>query len=277
LNYRQESLGNDIIEKAKNGSALLLKRKFDEVPWTIWQTLSGILWTLTPYAAFLLLITFSSRQVANQAKTVPISPQLDLIYAVAALLYAIVTEGVFLLAPVYFAKQSSSGDMRSIMQALGFRRFNFWRVLPWMILLFLAFFLVNYLYELLITTLHLPLQTNDQLVFEQGKVAPISIDATLIGAAVIAPLCEEAFFRSFTFMGFLRGMPVWAAIVSSAFLFALIHVDLASFAVLFFIGLALAFLRWYSNSIWPGIILHALNNAASGLIIVLALHNIIKM
>ena len=251
----------------------MLKRQFDEVPWTIWQTFSGILWTLTPYVAFFLFI-FSSPSVARQAKPVQVSPLLDLISVV---LFGIVGEGVFLLAPVYFAKRTSSGNMQSIMQSLGFRHFNVRRVLPWMILLFLAFFLVNYLYELLINTFHLSLQTNDQLVFERAKVAPISVYATLIAAAVIAPLCEEVFFRSFTFMGFLRGMPVWVATILSAFIFALVHLDRASFAVLFCIGLALAFVRWYSNSIWPGIILHALNNATSGIIIVLALHYIIKM
>jgi membrane protease YdiL (CAAX protease family) len=94
---------------------------------------------------------------------------------------------------------------------------------------------------------------------------------------VIAPVCEEVFFRSFVFMGLLRSMPVWVAIVSSAFLFALVHQDLASFAVLLCIGLALAFLRWYSNSIWPGIILHALNNATSAVLIILTLYHVIKM
>jgi CAAX protease family protein len=251
----------------------LPQRKFDEAPWTIWQTFSGMLWTLMPYMALSLFITFSSPPAAHQAKSVPISPLLDFIYVV---LFTIVTGGFFLLAPVYFAKRNSSGDMRSIMRALGFRRFNFRRVLPWILLLFLAFCLVNYLYDLLITTFHLPLQTNDQRIFERAKLAPISVYATLIAAAVIAPPCEEVFFRSFTFMGFLRSMPVWVAIVLSAFIFALVHVDFASFTVLFCIGLALAFLRWYSNSIWPCIILHTLNNTASGIIIVLALHNIIE-
>jgi uncharacterized protein len=208
---------------------------------------------------------------------VPISPQVDLIYALAYIVYAIVGEGVFLIAPVHFAKRTSSGDMRSILRVLGFRRFNIRRVLPWMILLFLSFFLANYLYELLITALHLPLQTNDQVVLQRGRVAPISTYATLMAAIVIAPVCEEVFFRSFIFMGFLRSMPIWVAIVSSAFFFALVHQDLASFAVLFCIGLALAFLRWYSNSIWPSIIVHALNNATSAVLIILTLYNIIKV
>lgn len=255
----------------------MLKRQLDQAPWTIWQTFSGILWTLVPYIAFSLLASFSSTPSAHPAKLVPISPQVDVVYALAYLVYAIVGEGVFLIAPVYFAKRTSSGNVRSIMQALGFRRFNIRRVLPWMIVLFLSFFLVNYLYELLITALHLPLQTNDQVVLQRGRVAPISTYATLMAAIVIAPVCEEVFFRSFVLMGFLRYMSVWVAIVSSAFLFALVHQDLASFAVLFCIGLALAFLRWYSNSIWPGIIVHALNNATSAILIILTLHHVIKM
>lgn len=277
LKRRQTSLGGGIIGKVKNWSVHLLKREFDKAPWTISQTFSGILWTLLPYLAFSLYATRSSPPAAHHAKPVLISPQVDFINAIAFFIYAIIGEGVFLLAPLYFAKKSTSGDMQSMLQILGFRRFNVRRVLPWMIVLFLSFFLVNYLYQLLITTFHLPLQTNDQVILEQGKVTPISVYATLIAAAVIAPLCEEVFFRSFTFMGFLRSMPLWVAIVLSAFLFALIHLDLASFAILFFIGLSLAFLRWYSNSIWPCIILHMLNNATSGIIIILTLHNVIKM
>ena len=256
----------------------MLKSQLDEAPWTIWQTLSGILWTLVPYIVFSQFAALSSAPAAHPAKPVPITPQIDFTNALAYFVYAIVAEGVFLLAPVYFAKRtSSSGDKWSIMQALGFRRFNIKRVLPWIILLFLSFFLVNYLYELLITTLHLPLQTNDQVVLQRGRVAPISTYVTLLAAIVIAPVCEEVFFRSFVFMGLLRNMPVWVAIVSSAFLFALVHQDLASFAVLLCIGLALAFLRWYSNSIWPGIILHALNNATSAVLIILTLYHVIKM
>lgn len=255
----------------------MLKQQRDQAPWTIWQTFSGILWTLVPYIAFFQLSSLASTPSAHSKKPVPISPQADMISALAYFVYAVVAEGVFVIAPLYFAKRTSSGDMRSALQNLGFRRFNVRRVLPWIILLFLSFFLVNYLYALLITTLHLPLQTNDQVVLQRGRVAPISTYVTLAAAVVIAPVCEEVFFRSFIFMGFLHTMPVWVAIMSSAFLFALVHQDLASFAVLFSIGLALAFLRWYSNSIWPGLILHALNNATSAILIILTLYNVIKM
>jgi membrane protease YdiL (CAAX protease family) len=273
---RQASLGNDIIKKVKNWSALLLKQHLDQAPWTIWQTFSGIFWTLVPYITFSLLVSFSSTSSVHRTKLVPISLQVDLISALVYFVYALMGEGIFLIAPAYFAKKTSSGDRRAIMQVLGFRSFNVKRVLPWMILLFLSFFLVNYIYQLVITTLHLSLQTNDQVVLQHGRTAPISTYVTLLAASIIAPVCEEVFFRSFILMGFLHSMPVWVAIVSSAFLFALVHQDPASFAVLFCIGLALAFLRWYSNSIWPGIIVHALNNVTSAILIILTLYNVIK-
>jgi len=255
----------------------LLKQQLDQAPWTIWQTLSGILWTLIPYIALFQLSNFSSPPSTHPTKSVPLSLPVDAISGLAYLIYALVIEGFFLVAPIYFAKRTSSGDRRSVMQVLGFRRFNLRRVLPWMILLFLSFFLINYLYELFISTMHLHLQTNDQVILQHGKTAPISTYVTLLAATTIAPVCEEIFFRSFVFMGFLHNMPIWLAIIASAFLFALVHQDIASFAVLFCIGLALAFLRWYSNSIWPGIIVHALNNGTSALLIILTLYNVIKM
>jgi membrane protease YdiL (CAAX protease family) len=58
----------------------------------------------------------------------------------------------------------------------------------------------------------------------------------------------------------------------SALIFAAAHFDPASFPVLFFIGLALAIARWRTRSIWPGIILHLLNNGLSAVLVVLALH-----
>src|SRR2546427_7906163 len=39
------------------------------------------------------------------------------------------------------------------------------------------------------------------------------------------------------------------------------------FAVLFIIGLALAFLRWRTKSLWPSIFLHFLNNGLGALLI----------
>jgi len=79
------------------------------------------------------------------------------------------------------------------------------------------------------------------------------------------------FFRGFVFPGLRRAMPVGWAIVLSSLLFAVAHADPGSFAVLFIIGLALAFLRWRTGSIWPGMILHMLNNGIGAVSIILVM------
>ena len=139
-----------------------------------------------------------------------------------------------------------------------------------------AILAVENLYQYIITVLHLPLQTNDQILLARSKEAPLTIYATLLGAVLIAPICEETFFRGFVFPGLCRGMPLGWAIVISSLLFAVTHADPGSFLVLFVIGLALAFLRWRTNSIWPGIFLHTINNSLAALVIILTMNGVIK-
>ena len=143
------------------------------------------------------------------------------------------------------------------------------------VILFIAIFAIDNLYQYVITVLHLNLQTNDQVLLQRSKIAPISTYATLLAAVFVAPFCEEIFFRGFVFPGLCATMPVGWAIVSSSLLF-LAHADPGSFAVLFIIGLALAFLRWRTKSLWPGVFLHFLNNGLGALLIILVMQGIVK-
>jgi membrane protease YdiL (CAAX protease family) len=258
---------------------ILQKQEANTVPWTMKQTILGMCCTLLPY----LLYSWSSLLFNTKSTTSlrSVSPQLDLLNAILVILLSLIIYCLFFLsAPVYLAVKTSrlqSGQkwaMRDMLDALGFRKFSWRSSLLLIILLFLGIFLLNIAYSWLISYFHLPLQTNDQRVLEQGRTTPISLYATLLIAVVVAPVCEEIFFRSFLLMGFLRAMPLGLALVVNSLLFAFSHADIGSFAVLVFIGLALAFLRWYCKSIWPGIILHALNNAAGALTIILALHGV---
>jgi uncharacterized protein len=256
----------------------LLQHKFDEVPWTIQQTFNGILCTLLPWLALSFLLTSTS---STTQQTQSFSLQQDIVNAVVGLIVGIITEGIFLIAPIYFAKRTLAQPLyprkiqwHAILDTLGFRRFNVLRSLILVILFFIALIVVNDLYSLSITVFHLHIQTNDEVVLARGRVLPISMYTTLAAAVVIAPVCEEVFFRSFIFMGLRRGMPLGVSIVLSALIFAVAHGDPGSFLVLFAIGLALAVIRWRTHSIWPGILLHMLNNATSALLIILALHGI---
>lgn len=77
---------------------------------------------------------------------------------------------------------------------------------------------------------------------------------------VLAPILEETIFRGFVYPGLRRRMPVTAAVLLSAALFALMHVNPAALVPIGLIGIVLAVLYERNMSLVPSIICHALNN-----------------
>ena len=84
----------------------------------------------------------------------------------------------------------------------------------------------------------------------------------LVGG-VFAPIVEEIFFRGFLFQGFRQRYGWIAGIVISSVIFAAAHFDLVAFIPTFMLGAVLAYIYHRSNSVWPGIILHVINNAVA--------------
>jgi uncharacterized protein len=254
----------------------LVEQKFDEVPWTIQQTFLGIALTLIPWIALALVLDLFTGSAASSSK--PLPPQVDLINAIITFILSSLIEGAFLIAPLYFALRayrSSPHRWRLAFGALGYRSFRVERALMWIVVLIVAILAVDNLYQYVIDVLHLHLQTNDQVLLAHSKQEPLTTYATLLVAVFVAPFCEETYFRSFVFMGFARAMSLIWAIIFSALVFGVAHADPGSFAVLVIIGLALAFLRWRTNSIWPGMMLHALNNAIAAIAVVLYMNGVL--
>ncbi len=254
----------------------MLENTPDKALWTIQQTLTGILFTLVPWLALALgLASLNVRGV----RTTPLAPSVDLANAFVVFVFSSLIEGAFLIAPLVIVLRILRGVPNRLKQAwyaLGLRRFRVGEAISWIIVLFLGIYAINLAYQSLIVAFHLPIQTNDQAILNGAKTAPLTTYATLIASVVVAPFCEEVFFRGFVFMGLLRAMsPVWA-ILLSAFIFALAHADPGSFAVLFIIGIALAFLRWRTRSLWPGILLHFLNNGVGAILIVLVMSGVVR-
>ncbi len=253
----------------------MLDQKLEEVPWTLRQTFIGFFLSLIPRVVFTFgLMLLGASSVA--ART-PLAPGVDLTNAIILFLLNGLVEVTFLIGPVYMARRvlrelKIVPRLRTILQVLSFRGFKASTALPLVLFCFLAIIGINWLYQLIIVAMHLKLQTNDQTVLQLGKVAPISMYSLLFLAVFVAPFCEEVLFRGFLFAGFLRAMPLSLAVVLSAFIFAAAHGDVASFPVLFCIGVLLALLRWHTGSLWPGILLHLLNNAWSAISIILVLH-----
>ncbi len=79
-------------------------------------------------------------------------------------------------------------------------------------------------------------------------------------------LCEEWFFRGFV-LSSLRKNGKWRAILGSAILFGLMHVLTSNilaverFLPTTFIGVILGWIAWRTQSLWPGMLLHAVHNS----------------
>jgi len=94
------------------------------------------------------------------------------------------------------------------------------------------------------------------------------IDAPLPGllselftAAVIAPVCEEIFFRGFLFNSLRGRMGTWGAALISSLIFGGLHYyswfGMASIALF---GMFTCWIYARTRSLWPGILLHGISN-----------------
>lgn len=93
---------------------------------------------------------------------------------------------------------------------------------------------------------------------------PLGLRAAMVLAVLVqAPLLEEPIFRGVIFRGFCRVLPVRGAMLLSGAIFALVHVNAASFVPLMFLGAFFAWLYWKSGSILAPMAAHFLFNAAN--------------
>jgi uncharacterized protein len=104
-------------------------------------------------------------------------------------------------------------------------------------------------------------QIVEQIFALHRDTASIAFD--FLSACVIAPFCEEFFFRGIIFAGLAQRMPVLVAAIASGALFALAHLDQWAFVPLAVIGVGLAYSYYYTKSLWPNVIAHFTVNTTS--------------
>ena len=83
----------------------------------------------------------------------------------------------------------------------------------------------------------------------------------MIAILAVAPLAEELLFRGVILTGFLRRYGMVRAVVFSAILFAVIHLNPCQIGAAFFGGLFLGWLYLRTGSLWPCIAMHAIYNS----------------
>jgi uncharacterized protein len=87
--------------------------------------------------------------------------------------------------------------------------------------------------------------------------------AAVLAVAVIAPFAEELFFRGFFFAGLRTRWSLWPSALLSGAIFGLVHAPTGPTAAipLAGLGVGLAWLYNKTDSIWPCMLAHFLNNA----------------
>lgn len=89
---------------------------------------------------------------------------------------------------------------------------------------------------------------------------------TLIHVALVPSICEEVLFRGYFQRAIEKSWGVWAAIIIGGLLFGFYHIRLTQVIPLAVIGMLLAWIVWKSDSLYPAIAGHFVNNGGSVLV-----------
>lgn len=115
-------------------------------------------------------------------------------------------------------------------------------------------YVVMYLLNVVSEALDLPNLLEDTFLDMSGNVWGI------LSITLVAPVLEECLFRGAIEGHLLKKMKPWAAILISALLFGIVHMNPAQVAYASLIGIVLGWLYWRSGSVLPSIVAHVLNN-----------------
>ena len=108
----------------------------------------------------------------------------------------------------------------------------------------------------------LPLE-NPQLEFLlPGDLTDLSAFFMLLLAGVIAPFAEELLFRGVFYTMLKERWGIWPGVLISSFVFGLVHGNFAIGLTAFLLGILLAIVFEYSQSLWTAVLIHAINNSS---------------
>jgi membrane protease YdiL (CAAX protease family) len=231
------------------------QRRDDEPPWAVWTAPVGVLLGLGVgiFASLFVGIVAQTGGSSLSHPTPAVSLSADLVFDLS-----------FVGAALYLA--STAGRISPA--DFGFRRVALKLGVAAVVIGGVGYYVITALYASLVK-----LHGTDKLPSELGVSKST---AALIGAAVfvcvMAPMCEEFFFRGFIF-GALRRMRVrvgdreigtWLAAIITGIFFGAVHAGSASSQYLIplaFLGFVLCLVRWWTRSLYPCMALHSLNNS----------------
>ena len=103
----------------------------------------------------------------------------------------------------------------------------------------------------------------DAMTTSMDEIYRMGYGASILIVALLPAVCEELLFRGFLYSSFEARMTQGKAIVLVSVIFGLYHMNVVQSTTTAVIGLAICYLSAQSESLFPGILMHFLNNALS--------------
>lgn len=137
-----------------------------------------------------------------------------------------------------------------------------WATLAWVVMLTIGTILPS---EWLTEQLQVEMSPSLVKLFEDIMKEPTGY----LAVGILAPLAEEVVFRGAilrTLLGLFSQRWHWAAIIISALLFGLVHGNVPQGVHAALIGLLLGWMYYRTDSIFPGVVFHWVNNTVAFLL-----------
>jgi len=103
-------------------------------------------------------------------------------------------------------------------------------------------------------------------------LTPVDLALLLLSVGVAAPIVEELFFRGMLYPLMRRSTTAWVAVILNAGIFALAHGIPIMLPTLVVAGMVFTLVRERTNSLLPGMLIHALQNTLAVLSIYAVSH-----
>lgn len=227
----------------------------DEPPWPVWTAPAAVLVGLVVGVLGSVVVAGIGAAAGSTSTTPAVSLISDVVFDLG-----------FVATALYFASTTGRRVVRPA--DFGYRRISVWLGIGAFFAAGAGYLLVTAVYQSIVK-----LHGTDKLPSDLGISTST---AALVGAAlfvcVIAPICEEFFFRGFIF-GALRKWHInvaghqigtWLAAIETGILFGIAHTGSAAAQYLIplgFLGFVLCIVRWKTRSLYPCMALHSVNNS----------------
>lgn len=166
-----------------------------------------------------------------------------------------ISNTIITLFILYFGYRKSKDSFKTCFAIKGFNPF----ILLAIGILFIGLQFAVSIINVFITTV-LPTPSWFEELFERVFNEEDGFWGAFVSVSIIAPIIEESLFRGIIMHGLMRNYKYWYAILLSAILFSLFHMNPWQMSYTFFLGIVLGILMVRTKSLPLCIFSHSLNN-----------------